>query len=229
MNKTFSNNDLYISYNHSNDFLDNVGDELFKLSIALSFALKNNKTILFNDENFIKIFETQLKIPFKLITNKLDFYNHNPKYLDINLNYHNDYSISNEFIIYLTYILSNNKDFIKEVYDKINKIMNSLKDFEINNYICIVINKISYNPFIYQQTLSNYNDKKIIIISDDCEWCKDYIPFMNNPFFINKKEKPLIYLFMISLFNFLILDKYDNYSLFISYLNKTPSKIINFL
>jgi hypothetical protein len=231
MNISLSYNDLYISYNHSNNFLENIGDELFKLSIALSIALKYNKTIIFNDENFIKIFETQLKIPFKLIINKLDFYNHNPIHLDINtnINYNYNYSISNECIIYLTYLLSNNRDFINQVYDKINEIMNHYNDFEINNYICIIINKISYIPFNYQNILNNYNDKKIIIISDDCNWCKNYIPFINNPFFIDKKEKPLIYLFMISLFNFIILDKLDNYSLFIAYLNKTPTKNINFL
>ena len=176
----------------------------------------------------MKIFETQIQIPFKLINDIKEYDKFNPSILNVDLDY-NEKIISDEALIYLNNIILKNKNFTNENYKKINEIMNYFHDYEINNYICIIINKKTYNPYIYEETLNNYKDKNVIIISDDCNWCNNYIPFIYNPFFINKKEKPLNYLLMISFFNFIIASKNDNYSLMISLLNKNPKKIINFL
>lgn len=217
----------YLIYNHSYDFFYNTGDELFKLAIALSNSLKSNKILLFDDENFIKIFETQLQIPYKLINNE-ELIHYNPLYLNIYIDY-NENLITKESLIYLSNIMSNNRDFINEVYKKINEIMNYYHDYEIDNYVCIIINKKNYNPYLYEENLSKYNEKYKIIISDDCNWCNNYIPYIYNPFFIDKNEKPLIYLYMISIFNIIIGNKFDNYTLMSYLLNKNSKKIINFL
>lgn len=217
----------YLIYNHSYDFFYNTGDELFKLAIALSNSLKSNKILLFDDENFIRIFETQLQIPYKLINNE-ELIDYNPLYLNIYIDY-NENLITKESLIYLSNIMSNNRDFINEVYKKINEIMNYYHDYEIDNYVCIIINKKNYNPYSYEENLSKYNEKHKIIISDDCNWCNNYIPYIYNPFFIDKNEKPLIYLYMISIFNIIIGNKFDNYTLMSYLLNKNSKKIINFL
>ena len=159
----------YLTYNHSFDFFDNIGDELYKLAVVLTSSLKYNKILIFNNENFVKIFETQIQIPFKLINDIKEYDKFNPSILNIDLDY-NEKIISEEALIYLNNIILKNKDFTNENYKKINEIMNYFHDYEINNYICIIINKKTYNPYIYEETLNNYKDKK-----DNTKLPKEYI------------------------------------------------------
>ena len=97
----------YLTYNHSFDFFDNIGDELYKLAVVLTSSLKYNKILIFNNENFVKIFETQIQIPFKLINDIKEYDKFNPSILNIDLDY-NEKIISEEALIYLNNIILKN-------------------------------------------------------------------------------------------------------------------------
>jgi len=226
----------YLIYNHDN--FDDIGLELFKLGVALSYADKTKRTLVFNNNDYIKIIDTFIKCDYKNI--KLDYttiskfnyeidYDIENLYINLDESYYNFKYISPKNRVLLTLLITNNSTYINYIYNKLNDFMNYFKEYDINNYVCMNIKKETYNCYYYEKAYyRHFNNKKIIVRVDDIEWAKENINFIDISNIIFIEENPLNKFTDFILFTFFknyIIDD-DYFSLWISYFSNINKKII---
>lgn len=233
-------NKKLLSFNHDN--FDDIGLELFKLSISMTYAQKTNRTLALNNDKYLDIYDIFIKSNY--IKTELNLANH----LRIEINDDCNESSDNLFIdftnfdkfkyklissnirTYLTLLITNNTKFINVIYNKINEIMNYFSDYDIQNFVCCNINKKTYNNNFYEKAYyRHFNNKKLIIRVDDIEWAKKSIHFIDNSFiyFIDAsitENKYCDFIVLASFYNYII--DYNYYSWWIAYLSQIDKKVI---
>ena len=184
----------YITVDINNDF-DTTEKQLSKISIAFSYALKTNKKIVLINSNYSNEISDFFQIYIKKITedefNSLNFVQYNlikdveiPEDLEGNICLNgiitNSKFIQNDVKTMLNILILHNTNYINEVNNKLNEIMIYFNDNKLNNYICINIDNNDINNKIidlqyYINIYNNFfdNNKKIIVFSDNIEWCKE--------------------------------------------------------
>ena len=231
----------YITYNHNN--FDNIGLELYKFSITLSIAINTNKTlVLFNNE-YMSIIDTFIKYKYKSINIK--------EFNELNFKYVSYKDIIDDNNIYITYtdkdelkledindntrkilsiLLSSNELYNKFVYNKINEIMNYFNDYNINNYVCIYINKDKYDINYYKNVYNNYfKMNKLIIFTDDIdESCINKNEINKEQIIIEMNNNKYSNFILLSMFPNMIIGDYKiNYiSYFSAYMGNRNKKIV---
>jgi len=230
-----------IDYN----FID-IGIELFKIGIALTYAIKNKKKFVITDINYLKILETFININFNLIN--VYILNNNYKSLKITVNgndYGNEIISNNDCIIkidfsfhlineeirdFLSSTIIKNPKYSNDIYNKLNDIMIFFNDFEINNYVSIIISKNTYIKDYYEKAYyNNFSNCKLIIFTDDINWTIKYVNFtnINNIYIIlNNYNDRFFNFILISNFNKLIIRKDNYYGLWCAYLGNKNKIII---
>jgi len=237
------NNYVFYINNNIDYYFNDIGHELFKLAISLSYSNNNNKKFIISDNNYLKILEVFLNLSFNYID--INNINYNSLILS-NTNENNnknnseneciikmDFSfknINNEIRDLLSYCLLSNPRYTTIIYNKINDIMNFFKDYDINNYVCIFINKNNYNKYYYERAYYNYfSNCKLIILTDDINWSIKNITFIkieNIYFIINDYSLRFINFILFIHFNKIIVDINNYYTLFIAFLGNKNKKVI---
>jgi hypothetical protein len=235
----------YISFNH-NDFND-IGSELFKLALIMTYAQKTNRVlVLFNEEymNFINIFiKCIYKYDNEIKFNKKENFNFNIDYDDDNLfvdfndidkqtNYNHNL-ISQKVRVLLSLLITNNSNFINLTYNRINEIMYYFKEYKLDNYVCIDIKKNTYDKDYYERAYyRHFNNKKLIVRTDDIEWAekninfidKSLIKFVENSSNKDSQQNFKDFIYLCHFNNYIIQNDY--FSWWIAYLSNMEKKVI---
>lgn len=231
----------YLSYNHDN--FDDIGLELFKLTLSMTYADKTNRILVLNNEKYTNIIDSFVKCRYENL--KLEFveqpnFNFNIDYNDKNLfiNFNNFKHflsfitpdlISNKNRYLISLLITNNSNYINCVYDKINKFMFHFGDYKLANYVCMNIKKETYNNDYYEKAYyRHFNNKKLIVRTDDIEWAKINVNFIDKSLimFIDANENNNFTDFiLLSFFNNYIIE-YDNFSWWIAYMSNIEKKVI---
>lgn len=224
----------YVSYKHKN-FID-IGDELFKLAIALSYGEKTTRTLVLENEDYMNIVDLFTKISYETL--KIDDFTSKEKF-----NYHIDYNdnkllidfsdykynqISVKTRVLLSLFITGNPNYTNFVYARINDFMNYFKDYNLSNYVCLNIKKDTYVSNYYEKAYyRHFNDKKMIIRVDDLDWARDNIKFVDKSkiiFIEANYENKFTDFILLSLFQNYIID-YNYYSWWIAYITIPSSDI----
>lgn len=234
----------YLSYNHDN--FDDIGLELFKLTLSMTYADKTNRILVLNNEKYTNIIDNFVKCKYENL--KLEFveqpnFNFNIDYNDtnlfINFNNFNNFKdflsfitpdlISNKNRYLISLLITNNSNYINNIYDKINKFMINFSDYKLANYVCMNIKKETYDNDYYERAYyRHFNNKKLIVRTDDIEWAKINVNFIDKSLiiFIDANENNLFTDFiLLSFFNNYIIE-YDNFSWWIAYMSNIEKKVI---
>jgi len=241
-----NNNYVFYINNNSDYAFNDIGIELFKLAIGMTYSINNKKIFAITDMNYIKIIQLFININFNLLD--LSKLNSNYTCIALNTNNYKDKdqvdNISN-CIIKIDFAFDMISDDIREllsmgilgnpkysitIHTKINEIMNFFRDYEINNYVCIYINKNTFNKNYYEKSYYNhFSDCKMIILTDDINWTIKHLDFINvnKCFFINNDfNSRFINFALFGCFNKFILDK-DNYSgLWCGFIGNRNKKVV---
>jgi len=230
----------YLSYNHQN--FNDIGSELFKLAISMSYADDTNRLLVLNNENYTNIIDIFIKCNYKNL--KLDF--ETKENFNLNINYNdidnllidfNDFKfnwmdykyISEKTRLILSMLITGNSNYINFAYSKINDYMNYFKDYNIANYVCLNINKSNYISYYYEKAYyRNFNGKKLLIRTDDLEWAKENVNFIDKNLIIfidGSDENKFTDFITLSLFKNYIID-YNYFSWWIAYLGEKDKTII---
>jgi len=226
----------YVSYKHQN-FID-IGDELFKLAIALSYAEKTQRTFVLDKDDYMNIVDLFTKLSYEKLsiddfTTKKGFnyhINYDDKkllieYEDYKFNYH---QISAKTRVLLSLLITGNSNYTNFVYARINDFMTYFKDYSLSNYVCMNIKKDTYVSNYYEKAYyRHFNDKKLIIRVDDLDWARDNIKFIDKSkmiFIEANYENKFTDFILLSLFQNYIID-YDYYSWWIAYISIPGSDI----
>lgn len=192
-----TDNNNYITVN-INDNFDTIEKQLSKISIAFSYALETSRKIVLIYCDYSNDIGAFFQIYIKKITqdefNILNFTSYNliknveiPHDLEGNICLNGIITdskfINNDVKTMLNILIMHNTNYTNEVYKKLNEIMVYYNDTELNNYICINIDNDDINDInnkiidlsYYKNAYNNYfnNNKKIIVFSDNIEWCKE--------------------------------------------------------
>jgi len=241
----YNYNEKYLSFNHDN--FEDIGSELFKLALSITYAEKTNRILVLFNEEYMNILNIFIKCNYKYDNNlkfskkdkfNFDFdYNDDNLFIDFNeLNYNNNYNnynlISSKVRVLLSLLITNNLNFINYIYNCINEIMNYFKDYKLENYVCMNIEKNNYNNNYYEKAYyRHFNNKKIIIRTDDIKWAEDNINFVDKSLIklIESKNKDIFGNFKdfiyLCYFNNYIIDN-NNYSWWIAYISNMDKKVI---
>lgn len=230
----------YLSYNHEN--FDDLGMELFKLGLALSYAERTNRYLVLNNDKYTKNIDIFIKYNYENINlefeKKSNFnfnidYNENNLFIDFDdfkdLSYLTPNLISVRTRTLLSLLISNNSNYLNFIYNKINDIMNHFHDYKLENYVCMNVKKDTYiNNYYEKAYYRHFNNKKIIVRTDDIEWAQENINFIDKSLilFIESCHNNRFTDFMfMSFFKNYIIDN-DNFSWWIAYLSNNEKKII---
>jgi len=235
--------DKYITY-HSNDVnFDDIGTELFKLAVSLSFSVNSKRKLAFIEGYYTNIINIFIKsINYKSLTKEdyqnLDFkdykYNNYTENDNLNFIFNDETNFNYKFINpevrnLLTILIINNSICSKLVHNKINNIMNYFGDYEIDNYVCVNIKKDLFIPFYYEKAYHHFfPDKKVIILTDDIEWTQmnfNFVSKYNVIYIDNNKDNRFINFVLLSLFNNMIIDK-NNFSWWCAFLGNKNKKVV---
>ncbi len=231
----------YLSYNQDN--FDDIGLELFKLALSITYADNTNRILVLNNEKYTSIVDIFIKYEYKNL--KLEFteqpnFNFDIDYNDTNLliNFNNikdffssiNYNlISNKNRYLISLLITNNAIYINHIYDKINNFMCYFNDFKLANYVCMNIKKETYNNDYYEKAYYRYfNNKKLIIRTDNIEWAQINVNFIDKSLiiFIDANENNRFTDFiLLSFFNNYIIE-YDTFSWWIAYMSNMEKKVI---
>lgn len=237
--------DKYVFFiNNTIDYnFNDIGVELFKLGIGITYASKTKKKFGITDISYLKILETFINNTFNII----DIYSlkENYKCISVNLNDKIEENNDNNCIVkldfsfklinedvrdFFTTTIIRNPRYSNSIYNKINEIMNFFNEFDINNYVFIIINKNNYNKNYYEKSYYNYfSNCKLLILTDDINWAIKNIDFINinKCYFIhNDFNNRFINFVLISSFNKMIIEKDHYYSLWCAYLGNKNKIII---
>lgn len=239
-------NDNYVFYiNNSSDYaFCNIGTELFKLAIGMTYSNNNKRTFAITDINYLKIIHSFINLKFELLDLSKIKNNYSCISLTIN-NYKEIDNSNNNCIINMDFSFKMIDDNIREllslaiignpkyttiIYTKINDIMNHFKDYELNNYVFINHNKLTYNKNYYEKAYYNhFSHCKMIILTDDINITIKNLDFININkcyFILNDFNYRFINFVLFSYFNNVILDK-DNYTgLWSAYIGNLNKKVI---
>lgn len=228
----------------SNDInFDDIGNELFKLAISLTFALTKKRQLAFIEGSYTNIINIFIKyFKYKSLTfedfEKLHFkeYSLNNYSFDDNLimifdndnNYSHKY-ISDEVRNLLSVLIIHNNIYKTFIHNKMINIMNYFGDYNLDNYVCMNIKKDIYIPYYYEKAYyTHFINHKAIILTDDIDWLQTNMNFIqksNVIFLANVPEHRFTNFVLLSSFNNMIIDK-NNYSWWIAFLGKKDKKII---
>lgn len=230
----------YLSYNHEN--FDDLGMELFKLGLSLSYAERTNRYLVLNNDKYTNIIDIFIKYNYENLNlefeKKSNFnfnidYNENNLLIDFNdfkdLSYLNPNLISVRTRTLLSLLITNNSNYLNFIYNKINDIMNHFHDYKLENYVCMNIKKDTYiNNYYEKAYYRHFNNKKLIVRTDDIEWAQENINFIDKSLilFIEScyNNRFTDFMFM-SFFKNYIIDN-DNFSWWIAYLSNNEKKVI---
>lgn len=230
----------YLSYNHEN--FDDLGMELFKLGLSLSYAERTNRYLVLNNDKYTNIIDIFIKYNYENLNlefeKKSNFnfnidYNENNLLIDFNdfkdLSYLNPNLISVRTRTLLSLLITNNSNYLNFIYNKINDIMNHFHDYKLENYVCMNIKKETYiNNYYEKAYYRHFNNKKLIVRTDDIEWAQENINFIDKSLilFIESCHNNRFTDFMfMSFFKNYIIDN-DNFSWWIAYLSNNEKKVI---
>lgn len=230
----------YLSYNHEN--FDDLGMELFKLGLSLSYAERTNRYLVLNNDKYTNIIDIFIKYNYENLNlefeKKSNFnfnidYNENNLLIDFNdfkdLSYLNPNLISVRTRTLLSLLITNNSNYLNFIYNKINDIMNHFHDYKLENYVCMNIKKETYiNNYYEKAYYRHFNNKKLIVRTDDIEWAQENINFIDKSLilFIESYHNNRFTDFMfMSFFKNYIIDN-DNFSWWIAYLSNNEKKVI---
>jgi len=224
----------YISYSHQN-FID-IGDELFKLAITLSYAERTGRTFVLSKDSYMNIIDLFIKLSYECLETdyfeiKNDFNYHidyNDKAFLINFQDYKFHQISAKTRVLLSLLITGNSNYTNFVYARINDFMNYFKDYSLSNYVCMNIKKDTYVSNYYEKAYyRHFNNKKLIIRVDDLDWAKDNVKFIDKSniiFMEATHENKFTDFILLSLFQNYIID-YDYYSWWIAYINIPSTNI----
>jgi len=231
----------FITFNSNDVNFDDIGSELFKIGISLTFALTLNRQLAFIEGGYTNIINIFIKyFRYKSLSpddyekmNFKDYYLNNYSPDDnLNLIFNDNYShkyISNQVRELLSILIINNSIYKTFIHNKLTNIMNYFGDYEINNYVCMNIKKDLYIPYYYEKAYyKHFNNFKIIVLCDDIDWIQinmNFIPKSNVIFLANVPEHRFTNFVLLSQFKNMIIDK-NNYSFWMAYLGKKDKKII---
>lgn len=230
----------YLSYNHDN--FNDIGLELFKLALSITYADKTNRILVLNDDKYTSIMDIFIKYKYENL--KMEFvekeeFNFNIDYNETNLlinfnnfkdlSYINPNLISNKNRYLISLLITNNCNYINYVYDKINNFMIYFKDFKLENYVCMNIKKETYNNDFYEKAYyRHFNNKKLIIRTDDIEWSQTNVNFIDNSLIIfidaNEDNRFTDFILLSFFYNYII--DYDIFSWWIAYMSNVEKKVI---
>jgi hypothetical protein len=224
------------------NFTGGLGNQLFYIAAGKYYAEKYNKILILPNKKLTgtKIHEESILhtifkenfhlIPEKYISKKCDKIIEDKNIDNYNINEDDNIMLTGMFqnIKYAEYsreyiynIISKTK-YYKKALLYLDLIKNYFNDKDINNYVMIHIRRNDFledysptNLLYYDQAYKLfYNDKiKIIIFSDDIEWCKNNLKFHNMYFvdnineYINPNENTYISLCLMTMFNNAILNE----------------------
>jgi len=228
----------------SNDLnFDNIGNELFKLAISLTFALNQKRQLAFIEGGYTNIINIFIKY-FKYKSLSLDDFeklnfkeyylnNYSPDdnlimIFDDDYNYYHKY-INQGVRNLLSILIINNSIYKTFIQTKLTNIMNYFGDYNLDNYVCMNIKKDIFIPYYYEKAYYKYfNNYKAIVLTDDIDWIQTnmiFIPKSNVIFLSNVPEHRFTNFVLLSHINNMIIDK-NNYSFWMAYLGKKDKKII---
>ena len=233
--------EFYIIFinNYEDCYFNDIGRELFKLGGAMTYALKTNKKLALIADTYTNILDAFLAINYKKIATddykKLNFkpintleYFENDNVCISKINYTHKF-ICNEIQELFTNAIFSNKTNMGVIYGKINEIMNFFNDYELNNYVCININKNTFVSNFYEKAYYNhFSNKKVIILVNDVNWAISAINFINPRsiyFLINYNLDRFTNFITLASFNNMIIDN-NNFSWWCAYLGNKNKKIV---
>jgi len=178
-------------YNKTPIFKEKDLNEIEKLHeiTAFSTLLNNNlnylDTIKYNDIKFDNIYQEQIEYK----KNDIPQFDGN---VLLKGYYQSPYYLSDETKNYMNDILYSNNKYVMPAIEYYNKIKDLFRDNDDNNYCFVHFRRgdfLSYNFYTnidyYKRALDIIGlNKKLIIFSDDIEWCKKEIKFNNKQFFV---------------------------------------------
>ena len=225
-----------------------LGNYLFQIAFLYNYSLENNKKIILDSTNSIKVHNhiesykenILFNLDFKSniindkfnIYNELEFkYNKVPN-MDGNI-YFNGYFQSEKYF-------KNNKKEILELFsfpkEVIENVKNKYLDILKYNTCSIHVRRGDYLKYpnshpiqtieYYQNSISFFSEKnKFLIFSDDIEWCKDNFPNEPDKFKFIEGNKDYEDLLLMSLCNNNIICN-STFSWWAAWLNKNENKIV---
>ena len=232
-------------------YFNTIPEQLSKIAVAFSYALNTNKKIvLIEDKNSNEIsdfFQIYIKKISKEEYDEMEFitYDLNSNSADTkipNLEGNiclkgiitNNLYIHNDIKMMLNILIMHNTNYINNVNYKINEILTYFNDsndsIDINNFVGIIINSNDSNNLnIYKDAFNNFFDKtkKIVIFTDNIEWCKEKIELNTKIYYYDflNSNKYETFILMAKLNNLIINDSIQEW--WVAYLGNNDKEVIN--
>jgi len=242
-----NNNYVFYINNNSDYAFNDIGIELFKLAIAMAYSFTNNKFFAITDINYLKVIQTFINMNFNLLD--LSKLNYNYNCITLNKSNYNQKEIINtntsnciikiEFSFemindnireLLSMCIIQNPKYTTSIHSTINDIMNFFKDYEINNYVCIYMNKTKFIKNYYEKSYyNNFSNCKMIVLTDDINWSIKNLDFINNNKYYlinNDYNNRFINFALFGCFNNFILDKDNMTGLWAAFVGNKNKKVI---
>lgn len=207
------------------------GNQLFQLASTIGISILNHHDYCFPNWIYSKYFNSEL--PKFQNLNYIEILENNfsyeELYLDKNKNYNiTGYRQSFKYFIHCKDIISNYLTLSKK-YDNI------FQNIDFQNSVSMHIRRTDYLKLkhIYNILDDNYyikclnmldNINQVYIFSDDIEWCKNNIKFINNKVVFNN-EVDILDMFLMSKFKYNIISN-STFSWWAAWLNKNNDKKI---
>lgn len=202
-----------------NKFID-IGDELFKLAITLSYAEKTGRVLAFDNEDSMNIIDLFTNITYEKL-NTIEDSDCDKLIINFDNNSYTYDKITIKTRVLLSLLITGNSNYINFIYMRINDFMNYFKDYEISNYVCLNIKKDTYvSNYYYKAYYKHFNNKKLIIRVDDLEWADKNVNFIDKSMILFIEERfdnRFTDFILLSHFHNYIID-YNYYSWWIAYI-----------
>ncbi len=173
-----------------------LGNQLFQIAATIGIAVKNGQDFSFPEWGYSKF----LKNSLPLVEVKKYLIQHEKTFCfsDFNIDSDKDYNVFG--YLQSEKYFAHCKDFIKEILSPKEEIKEELrKRFDFEDSISLHVRRgdyLSIQDIHPSQTIEYYRksieyigkDKKIIVFSDDIEWCRENLKF-DNIFFSEEKNE----------------------------------------
>lgn len=168
---------------------------------AFSTLFNNNLNIYSSNIIFDNNYYEQIECKY----NDIPFYDGN---ICLYGYFQSPYYLSDETIDKITNLIYSNSKYYDIAYNIFNLVKYVYDDYDDNNYVFLHFRRgdlLNYNFYVnikwYYDALKLLNglNKKLIIFSDDIDWCKRYIKFNNTQYYVNSNNNPYVELIFMSL------------------------------
>ena len=232
----------------SSDLFGGLGNQMFQIAVTSSLAKDNNDSACFDISGHDLGMQGFRAIKYKnnIFRKITDYKLENPKwYVEPKQNKYNEIQYFDNLKLYGYFqtpkYFHHNEKYIKELFSITDLIKDKLKLFisntNLNNKITVSchIRRGDYlglrniHPFVgiryINESISNFNNCFIYVISDDINWCKNNIKSENNDIYFVDEFDDYEQLYLMSLCDHNIISN-STFGWWGSYLNNNENKIV---